>query len=50
MNHPHPTRRVAFKRTLISSVSCLLALAAAGPALAQEKVLRIAMTDRKSVV
>ena len=38
MNHKHPTR------TLIASIGTVLALAASSTALAQEKVLRIAMT------
>ena len=44
MNRPHPMRRTRLIRALLSASAGALLLASAGHAVAQEKVLRIAMT------
>ena len=44
MTRPHPMRRTRLIRALLSASAGALLLASAGQAVAQEKVLRIAMT------
>ena len=44
MNRDNPARRAVLARNLVAGAAAAVALAAASPSLAQEKVLRIAMT------